>query len=148
MKTIFAFLRSRRRIGLCIVAMIVVAVSLAVAREGQTDSTYAPLAAAPQKARDQKNPFAGDPLAVAAGGKLFAQHCAECHGEKAEGARHGPSLLRAEVQEATPGSVFWILTNGVVRHGMPVWSKLPPPERWQIVAFLHSLKSSSMNTRP
>jgi mono/diheme cytochrome c family protein len=81
---------------------------------------------------------------LAAGGKLFEQHCANCHGEKAGGNRPGTSLLREGMQQATPGTLFWILTNGVVRHGMPVWSKLPEPERWQIVTFLESLKSHPM----
>jgi hypothetical protein len=31
------------------------------------------------------------------------------------------------------------LTNGVVRRGMPVWSKLPEPQRWQLVSFIKSL---------
>lgn len=31
------------------------------------------------------------------------------------------------------------MTNGVARRGMPVWSKLPEPQRWQIVSFLKSL---------
>jgi len=84
---------------------------------------------------------------VAAGGKLFEQHCADCHGRKAGGARKGPSLLREEVQQATPGTLFWILTNGVVRRGMPVWSKLPEQQRWQIVTFLQSLKLQSVNSR-
>jgi mono/diheme cytochrome c family protein len=51
------------------------------------ESTYAALTDAPAKARARKNPFEGDPQAVAAGGKLFEQHCAECHGKNAEGAR-------------------------------------------------------------
>ena len=51
-------------------------------------------------------------------------HCAECHGEMAEGGRKAPSLLAEQVPQATPDTLFWILTNGVVRHGMPVWSKL------------------------
>ena len=110
-------------------------------------STYAALAEAPEKARERKNPFEADTQAVAAGGKLFEQHCADCHGRKAGGARKGPSLLREEMQQATPGTLFWILTNGVVRRGMPVWSKLPEPERWQIVTFLHSLHSPSMNSQ-
>jgi mono/diheme cytochrome c family protein len=111
-------------------------------------STYAALADAPAKARERKNPFEGDPQAVAAGGKLFEQHCAECHGMKAGGTRKGPSLLQQEVQQATPGTLFWILSNGVVRRGMPVWSKLPEQQRWQIVTFLRSLKVSSMNGQP
>lgn len=111
------------------------------ARRPQTSSTYAALAEAPQAARARKNPFEGSPREALAGGKLFEQHCAECHGPKAGGTRRGPSLLRAEVQQATPGALFWILKNGVVRRGMPVWSKLPEPERWQIVTFLLSINS-------
>jgi cytochrome c oxidase cbb3-type subunit 2 len=107
-------------------------------------SIYAVVEEAPEKERAKKNPFAGDPEAVAAGGKLFEQHCAECHGKKAEGTMHGANLLREEVQQATPGTLFWILTNGVVRRGMPVWSKLPEPERWQIVTFLQSLRPQPM----
>jgi hypothetical protein len=38
-----------------------------------------------------------------------------------------------------PGALFWLLTNGVVRRGMPVWSKLPEPQRWQLVSFIESL---------
>src|ERR1039458_2643568 len=44
-----------------------------------------------------------------------------------------------QVQQASPGTLFWILTNGVVRRGMPVWSKLPEPQRWQIVSYLKPL---------
>jgi len=102
-------------------------------------SVYAELAKAPQKAAARSNPLASDPDAVAAGGKLFAQHCAECHGDMADGGKKGPSLLAPEVQQSTPGTLFWLLTNGVVRRGMPVWSKLPEPQRWQLVSFIKSL---------
>ncbi len=85
---------------------------------------YGELANAPGKARERRNPFENDPEAVAAGRNLFEQHCAQCH---------------AEVQEAPPGAIFWILTNGVVRRGMPVWSKLPEPQRWQLVSYIKSL---------
>ena len=103
------------------------------------ESVYAELAKAPKKAVARRNPMEHDPEAVAAGGKLFDLHCAECHGETAEGGRKAPSLRAREVQQATPGTLFWILTNGVVRRGMPVWSKLPEPQRWQIVTYLKSL---------
>jgi len=103
------------------------------------NSVYAELAKAPRKAAVRQNPLDADPGAVAAGAKLFGLHCAECHGEMAEGGRKAPSLLAKPVQQATPGTLFWILTNGVVRHGMPVWSKLPEPQRWQIVSYLKSL---------
>jgi len=102
-------------------------------------SVYAELAKAPRKAAARRNPLEGDPDAVAAGGNLFELHCAECHGETAEGGRKGPSLRAVEVQQSPPGTLFWILTNGVVRRGMPVWSKLPEPQRWQIVTYVKSL---------
>jgi mono/diheme cytochrome c family protein len=104
-------------------------------------STYAALAEAPEEARERKNPFEGDAQALAVGRKLFEQHCAECHGKNAGGTRKAPSLLPAEVQQAPAGTLFWILTNGVVRQGMPVWSKLPEQQRWQIVTFLRSLSA-------
>ena len=105
------------------------------------------LAQVPERARVRKNPFVGDAQAAAAGGKLFQEHCANCHGEKAGGTRPGTSLLREGVMEAMPGTLFWIITNGVVRHGMPVWSKLPEPERWQIVTFIQSLKPQSLKSQ-
>jgi mono/diheme cytochrome c family protein len=105
----------------------------------EKDDVYAELEKAPRKARTRRNPMQGDRDAVAAGSKLFALHCAECHGEMAEGSRKAPSLLADPVQHATPGTLFWILTNGVVRRGMPVWSKLPEPQRWQIVSYVKSL---------
>jgi mono/diheme cytochrome c family protein len=94
---------------------------------------------APQKARAQRNPLEHDSDAVATGRKLFGMHCAECHGEAAEGTRRAPSLRESEVQDAPPGAIFWVLTNGIVWHGMPVWSKLPEPQRWQLVAYIKSL---------
>src|SRR5215471_9736733 len=91
---------------------------------------YTELAKVPEKARAKSNPLAEDPDAPLAGRKLFEQHCAECHGNAAEGGKKAPSLRAQEVQQATPGTLFWILTNGVVRRGMPVWSKLPEAQRW------------------
>jgi mono/diheme cytochrome c family protein len=99
------------------------------------------IAKAPEKYRAKLNPMASDPTAPAAGKILYAEHCVECHGQNADGTRRGPSLLRDRVQNAPPGAVFWLITNGVVYHGMPVWSKLPEPERWQIVSYLKSLGS-------
>jgi len=100
---------------------------------------YAELAKAPKKATERRNPLEADPDAVAAGAKLFEQHCAECHGAMADGGKKGPSLRADEIQQSTPGALFWLLTNGVVRRGMPVWSKLPEPQRWQLVSYIRSL---------
>jgi mono/diheme cytochrome c family protein len=106
-------------------------------------SPYAELTKVPAKAAAKRNPLESDPDAVAAGSKLFEMHCAECHGVDASGGKKGPNLRAEEVQQATPGSLFWVLTNGVVRRGMPVWSRLPEPQRWQLVSYIKSLPAPS-----
>ena len=111
-------------------------------------ATYRALETAPGKSRARNNPLERDPGALAAGGKLYEQHCAECHGSKAGGGKKGASLLKPQVTEAPPGALFWILTNGVIWRGMPDWSKLPEPQRWQIVTFLKSLKPSANLRNP
>jgi len=111
----------------------------AAVQDTKAQSVYDELSKAPQKARAKRNPLEKDPDAAAAGRILFEQHCAECHGGAAQGGKKGPSLRVADVQDAEPGALFWILTNGVVRKGMPVWSKLPEPQRWQIVSYIRSL---------
>jgi mono/diheme cytochrome c family protein len=110
------------------------------------ESVYREIAKAPERARAKSNPLEKDPEAVAAGRILFRQHCAQCHRDNAEGGKKGPSLRASEIQEAEPGAIFWILTNGVVRKGMPVWSKLPEAQRWQLITFIKSLGPASSRT--
>lgn len=93
----------------------------------------------PAADRHRVNPYADRPEAVAAGRLLFAAHCAKCHGSDAEGRYGRPSLRSLRVASATDGELAWLLRNGSLRKGMPSWSSLPEPERWQIVAFLRSL---------
>jgi mono/diheme cytochrome c family protein len=114
------------------------------AAQGKPESTdpasvYAEIHKAPEKYRTKANPLAADKQAVSAGKVLFEEHCVECHGENALGTKKAPSLRANEVQAAPPGSIFWLLTNGIVRKGMPVWSKLPEPQRWQLVSYIQSL---------
>lgn len=118
------------------------------AAQNPDKSVYAELGKVPAKAAARRNPLESDPEAVAAGAKLFEQHCAECHGANADGGKKGPSLRAAEVQQATPGTLFWLLTNGVVRKGMPVWSRLPEPQRWQLVCYIRSLSMSLVSPKP
>jgi mono/diheme cytochrome c family protein len=85
------------------------------------------------------NPYANQPEAIAAGSRLFADHCAQCHGPDALGRKKRPSLRTVEVQGAADGEIFWLLRNGALRKGMPSWSSLPEPSRWQIIAYVKSL---------
>jgi len=148
---------SIRRAGVFVLVLVMAAFFLSAAfgqentnsatrQNSGIESAYSEIRKAPEKARAKRNPLQKDPDAVAAGRILFQQRCAECHGDSAEGGRKGPSLRVAEIQNAEPGAIFWILTNGVVRKGMPVWSKLPEPQRWQLVSFVKSLGPTPART--
>jgi mono/diheme cytochrome c family protein len=97
--------------------------------------------AATCRTAQQPNPYSDQAEAVMAGAKLFRAHCATCHGAAAEGRRDAPSLRTARVHERSDAALFSFLTNGDLKRGMPSWSRLPDERRWQIVAFLRSLRS-------
>lgn len=93
----------------------------------------------PEKNRGRQNPFAGNTQAVAAGAKLFRQNCAKCHGDGGAGQENKPPLRSDRIRQATPGELEWLLTNGSMKNGMPSWSRLPEPQRWQIVTYIKDL---------
>jgi len=76
---------------------------------------YTELTKAPETARVKPNPFEKDPDAVVAGQSRFENHCAECHGEGGIGGKMAPSLRAPEIQNASPCTLFWLLTSGVTR---------------------------------
>jgi len=93
----------------------------------------------PEGERTRLNPYRGHGDAIAAGSRVFEDHCAKCHGEDAMGRRKKPSLRTSRVQNATDGELFWLLKNGNLKRGMPTWAALPEPTRWQIIAYVKSL---------
>ncbi len=90
-------------------------------------------------AAQRDNPYTGNPTAAAAGRKLYARHCESCHGKDAKGGTRSPAL--SETGKLPPAVLFDVITNGRIRRGMPSWSFLPEPQRWQIVTWLQSLQS-------
>jgi len=95
----------------------------------------------PQAERERVNPYAGKPDAALAGGNLFRNNCARCHGANAEGRGSRPSLKSDRLATATDGEIAWIIKNGQMYKGMPSWGGLPEQRRWQIVAYLRSLNT-------
>jgi len=128
-------------------AMITVTAALGVALGSARGSAGEPkerpsgVAGAPVSAFALRSPYNGEAEAIGAGRKLYAVHCASCHGERGEGWGNAPSLISDPVRHASPGAVFWFLTNGDLRRGMPAWSRLSEPRRWQLVTFLKNLDS-------
>jgi copper transport protein len=97
------------------------------------------------------NPLAGDPASAAAGGALFREHCASCHGAAADG--HGfaaagldppPADLRTSgvLDRASDGSLFSRLGAGKPGTAMPAFGgTLDERARWALVAYLRSLRA-------
>jgi mono/diheme cytochrome c family protein len=92
---------------------------------------------APSWAADMKNP-SDNAAAAAAGKKLYAQNCAQCHGANLQGMGPAPALDRVPTKGAKPGELFWFITKGKLESGMPSWANLSQQQRWQIVSFLES----------
>jgi mono/diheme cytochrome c family protein len=122
----------------------VVSVPMLLAVAGGQNTTYQPDPnwRAPVAAISRRNPLADKPQAAAGGKKLFLRNCAECHDKVGSGfvKKHAADLQLPVVQEQSDGALFWKLTNGNPDRGMPSFSKLPEPERWQLVLFLRTLK--------
>jgi len=130
-------MKTRLLFAFCVVSLLTAFVFAAVG-----DGEW--LRKVPAKDRGRINPFASDPDAPIAGAKIFAEHCASCHGEDATGKTKGkhvrPNLHSDRIRQAAPGELFWLLTNGSQKNGMPSWSRLPEPQRWQLIAYLKTLQ--------
>ena len=99
---------------------------------------------APASAAQNHNPLAKSPAAAKAGAAVFAENCAQCHGSRAEGSGNVPDLRRGATQSAVDGEIFWYITRGDARNGMPGWPSLSATDRWRVVTFLKSLGSLAL----
>jgi glucose/arabinose dehydrogenase len=103
---------------------------------------------APASSAQQKNPYAEQATAVSAGAKLYATNCASCHGASGQGTGNIPAITKGPTQSAPDGEVFWFITTGSVGNGMPAWGMLTEEQRWELVAFLKSLKNAPATAAP
>ena len=126
--------RQRTGAGFIVIAGLMTAVFATLSTGAQSLS----FRNAPSSAAQMKNPYAGDAQAAAGGKKLYAQNCAQCHGNNLQGLGPAPSLVSPSVKSASSGELFWFITNGDLNKGMPGWSQLPKQQRWQIITFLES----------
>ena len=97
--------------------------------------------ASPEQA-SRINPLAFRPDAVAGGAKIFSQRCAKCHADDGRGTPKGPDLSRPDVQAQSDGALFWKISSGNTHEGMPAFSFLPEPQRWQLVLQVRALASA------
>ena len=127
----------RRRVA---IAALVVAPAVALA--GQIRPRDQHWTAPPDEAATP-NPLAGHEQARAGGAKLFQQRCATCHGADGRGTKKAPALADPGVQAQTDGELFWKISSGNTRAGMPAFSFLPEPQRWQLVLHVRALSTGT-----
>ena len=94
---------------------------------------------APAQASAKTNPLAGRPETAAGGRKLFEQRCSTCHARDGHGSDRAPDITTADVQMQTDGAIFWKISGGNTRAGMPAFSSLPELQRWQLVMHVRWL---------
>lgn len=94
---------------------------------------------APQRETLRVNPWASHPKVEAGGRKVFLQRCATCHGNDGRGSTKAPDLTRVSVRSQTDGALFWKISGGNTYTGMPTFSFLPEPQRWQLVLHLRAI---------
>jgi mono/diheme cytochrome c family protein len=111
-----------------------------------TEAAGRPGWTAPPAAATRVNPLAGSAEVEAGGAKLFKQRCAQCHRNDGTGTSFGPGLTGHRVQSQSDGALFWKITSGNTRTGMPGFSGLPELQRWQLVLHLRALGSSRPTT--
>jgi mono/diheme cytochrome c family protein len=131
---------SNRAILILTCLLVCAALGSAARKENAAERRSSGLDNVPASAAARANPYEGNADALKAGRKLFLRYCAECHGKDLNGQRNAPTLLSQRIEQAPPGNLFWYITNGNLRTGMPPWARLPDQQRWQIVTYLKSLK--------
>ncbi len=119
--------------------MVMASVSLAAGSGRAHGKAAAATAQSAPKAKDEM--YVGREDQIRAGEKLFRQHCAECHGADGHGIGKAANLQSPHVQAKSPAELVEFLRNGNLWKGMPSWAGLPEERRWQIVAYIKTLRT-------
>ncbi|WP_420237313.1 c-type cytochrome [Telmatobacter bradus] len=90
----------------------------------------------PAEDHAQQNPVASQPEAIAAGQRLFGEHCSTCHQTNG----NGRNLTENRLHGTTDGDLEWFLRQGDMGQGMPSWNGLSQNERWQLVSYLRTVQ--------
>src|ERR1700744_1381428 len=113
------------------------------AYQGRQLRIYAATGQAPATTQNAGPSHGGNPgtappsAAVTAGGSLFQQNCAFCHGRDAAGGETGPDLTRSKLVSADVGGdkIGDVVQHGRPDKGMPSFSNLSADQIADLVAF-------------
>ena len=126
------------RLRLLVASALLLSSMVLTAQQRRTALEHDSRWTAPLDEAARTNPLSNRPDASPGGEKLFRQRCSTCHGQDAAGTADAPDLTRSAVQRQSDGALFWKITSGNTRTGMPTFSFLPPLQRWQLVLYIRS----------
>lgn len=108
------------------------------------------------EAQKLTNPLQATQDNIAAGGKVFADHCAECHGDEGKGDGMmaedmdplPPNLTDHEWKHGdTDGEIFAVIRDGT-KDGMKKFGrKLTPDQIWQLVTYIRSIGPAAQKSQ-
>src|SRR6202012_2729553 len=127
---------------------ILAAIAGLAAYQGRQLHIYAASGQAPATTQNAGPTHGGDtiPPAVTAGGALFQQNCAFCHGRDAGGGETGPDLPRSKLVGADVGGdkIGDVVLHGRTDKGMPAF-QLSSEQISQLAAFIHAQQIKAMS---
>lgn len=106
-------------------------------RDGDLPGPYRGLAVPEERLRS--------PEARARGRALYLEHCALCHGDRADGRGVRRSSLNTAPRDFTdpdwrkrtsPRRVFYVIREGSAGTAMPAWKALDDDQSWDLAAYL------------
>jgi mono/diheme cytochrome c family protein len=105
-------------------------------------------AATDKRAGEAKNPLTADDATLAAGAKLYLDHCAGCHGVPSNPEStfaksfypEVPSFFK-DAPDMSDTQNFYIIQHGIRWTGMPSWKQtMNDTQTWQVVTFLSHIE--------
>jgi len=116
---------------------ILAAATVLVALGSEIDVGGFHCAAAADDANEMKNPYEGDPAAIAKGEELFSERCSFCHGGHGKGGK-GPPLTAGHFKRSgTDTTLFSTIMAGRPGTQMGAFANaLSADDVWDIIAFL------------
>jgi cytochrome c oxidase cbb3-type subunit 3 len=122
------------------------------AYQGRQLHIYAATGQAPATTQNAGPTHGGDTTAAhnselaAAGGSVFQQNCAFCHGRDAGGGETGPDLTRSKLVTADVGGdkIGDVVLHGRPDKGMPAFN-FTPEQITQVAAFIHAQQTKAMS---
>jgi mono/diheme cytochrome c family protein len=141
--------KTRKLLFLALLALICVVIVNAVF---QSDRPWV----IPEEVKKLKNPLQPSEAAMKAARGIYANECAQCHGERGKGdgpeaAMHSPAptdlTYAAHMNSVTDGGIYYQISQG--RKPMPSFKKrLSEEQRWGLVLLVRSFAAPSEVRKP